>query len=183
MASQQPPGDPKPLIMDSQQPPAYSKTFIFHLEKRANGFTAASLRIQTINISLEKCVNGFTAISSRSQTINPPTPQGVERVGPQTKHRSQPATFLNQHAKRPPELTKHKPATSTKLKPAASIEQSNNRAIESNLQSEPSKLQMFLKGPLEGCNGGGRGRRRGANFLASQLLNIIIFVIKILRFH
>ena len=82
--------------------------------------------------------------------MNPPTPQELERVGPQTKHRSQPATFLNQHAKRPPELTKHKPATSTKLKPAASIEQSNNGAVESTLQIEASKLQRFPMGPPEG---------------------------------
>ena len=47
-------------------------------------------------------------------------------------------------------LSKPKPATSTKTKPAASIEQSSNRAIESNLQIEPSEPQRFPMGPLYG---------------------------------
>ena len=45
-----------------------------------------------------------------------------------------------------------KPTTSPKPKPAASIEQSSNGAIESDFQIEPSKLQRFLRGPLEGCH-------------------------------
>ena len=60
MASQQRPGDPKPLIMDSQQLPAYSKTIYTSLEECANGFTAASWRIQTIN-------HGFTTIQRDGQ--------------------------------------------------------------------------------------------------------------------
>ena len=63
------------------------------------------LKLPKPSIFLSKMyANGFTTTSSRFQTINPPTPQLLERVGPQTKRRSQPATFLNQHAKRPPEL-------------------------------------------------------------------------------
>ena len=99
------------MLPDSQQLPADSKTIDISLAKRANVFTAAFRRFLN---------------------INPPIPQGVERVRPQTQHRSQPATFLNQHAKRPSKLTKHQPATSTKLKPAASIEESNNRVIEAS---------------------------------------------------
>ena len=137
MASQQLPGDPKPLIMDSQQPPAYSKIIHISLEKYANGFTATSWRLlwrnklvhssllqlpkpsifhwkimqmawqqlpgeskpsimasqqllgdsTTIDISKETCANCFTTASWRFQTLNPPTPQELERVGPQTKHR------------------------------------------------------------------------------------------------
>ena len=81
-------------------------------------------------------------ISERArERVSSPTLQGVERVGPQSNHRSQPATFPNQHAKRTPELTRHEPATGTKLEPATSIEQSNNRAIEaSNIVS----LDVFL---------------------------------------
>ena len=60
MASQQPPGDSKPLIMDSQQPPADSKTIDISCEKCTNCFTAACWRIQTIN-------HGFATASWRFQ--------------------------------------------------------------------------------------------------------------------
>ena len=42
---------------------------------------------KTIDISIEKCANCFATASWRFQTMNPPTPQELERVGPQTKHR------------------------------------------------------------------------------------------------
>ena len=56
MASQQLSGDPEPLIIDSQQPIASSKTIDISLEKFANGFTPGSWRIETIN-------HGFTTTS------------------------------------------------------------------------------------------------------------------------
>ena len=126
MASQQLSRDSKPSILDLQQPP------------------------------------------EASQTMNPPTPQELELVGPQTTHRirqllraracqtpdkaSKPAINLSEptcKAATRVEVSPAKPehTTSPKRKPAASIEQSNNGAIESNLQIEPSKLQRFPMGP------------------------------------
>ena len=87
-----------------------------------------------------------------------PIPPEFDNVRSQSKRRSQPASILNQHAKRPPELTKHKSDTSPKTKLAASIEQSSNRAIESNFQIEPSKLQNFPMGHPGGPPTGATGR-------------------------
>ena len=56
MASQQPPGDSKPIIMDSRQPPTDFQTINIALEKNSNGFAAPSSRFQTMN-------NGFTETS------------------------------------------------------------------------------------------------------------------------
>ena len=126
---------------------------------------------KTIDISMGKCANCFATASWRFQTMNPPTPQELERVGPQTKHRirrllkaracqtpdkaSKPASNLSEptcKAATRVEVSpaKPKPATSPKPKPAASIEQSSNGAIESNLQIEPSKLQRFPMRPPAG---------------------------------
>ena len=87
-----------------------------------------------------------------------PIPPEFDNVRSQSKRRSQPASILNQHAKRPPELTKHKSDTSPKTKLAASIEQSSNRAIESNFQIEPSKSQHFPMGHPGGPPTGATGR-------------------------
>ena len=71
---------------------------------------------------------------------------------------------------------KPKPTTSPKLKPATSIEQSSNRAIESNLQIEP-KLQRFLMGPPD-------ARHRPANMFASPFFCFSYQnIIKMTMFH
>ena len=171
--------------MASQQLPGDSKTSDISFGKCANGFIAASGNClkqsmasqqlprdsKTIDISMGKCANCFATASWRFQTMNPPTPQELERVGPQTKHRirrllkaracqtpdkaSKPASNLSEptcKAATRVEVSpaKPKPATSPKPKPAASIEQSRNEAIESNLQIEPSKLQRFPMRPPAG---------------------------------
>ena len=70
--------------------------------------------------------------------LNPPTPPELERVRPQTEA-SKPASNLSEptcKAATRVEVSPDKPTTSPKPKPAASIEQSSNGAIESNLQIE-----------------------------------------------
>ena len=120
--------------------------------------------------------------AAASGGFNPPTPPKLKRVRPQTKHRSQPATFLKQHVKHPPEFTEHKPVTSTKTKPAASIEQSSNGAIESNLQIEPSKLQRFLRGPRSIATGRHRPPQ-GGKPSSQRVSKYHMLFIKILIFH
>ena len=147
MVSQQPPGESKPSIMASHQLPGDCKT---------------------IFISFETCANGFTTASYRFQIMNPQTPPELARVGTQTKiesadfsgaracetpdKASKPASNLSEptcKAAARVEVSPAKPkqTTSPKPKPAASIEQSSNGAIESNLQIEPSKLQRFPMWP------------------------------------
>ena len=76
-----------------------------------------------------------------------PIPPEFDNVRSQSKRRSQPASILNQQSD-----------ISPKTKLAASIEQSSNRAIESNFQIEPSKSQHFPMGHPGGPPTGATGR-------------------------
>ena len=168
MASQQPPGDPKPLIMDSHQPPASSQTIKFHWKsaqmtsQQPPGESKPSIMAsqqlpgdsKNCDISFEKICKWFHNSLLEISNHESADSSGARACGTPDKA-SNPASNLSEptcKAATTVEVSpaKPKPTTSPKLKPAASIEQFSNGAIDANLHIEPSKLQRFDMGPPEG---------------------------------
>ena len=122
LVSQQPPGDSQTISISLENIATGFTAVPWRTHTINHGFAAASWRFQNhyyfngkvcklVHNSLLEISNHESADSSGARACgtpdkasNPPTPPELERVRPQTRHRSQPATFLNQHAKRPPEF-------------------------------------------------------------------------------
>ena len=132
MASQQPPVESKPSIMASQQLPGDCKTIDISLEM-----------CKWLHNSLLENSNHESADSSGAGARGTP-----DKASKLASNLSEPtcktATGVEVSTAEP------KPTTSAKPRPAASIEQSSNGAIESNVQIEPSKLPRFPMGPPYG---------------------------------
>ena len=118
---------------------------------------------KTIDISLGKFANCFATASWRFQTMNPPTPQELERVGHQTKHRIR--RLLRARACQTPDKASKptsnvseptcKAATRVEVsparpKPTSLPPASSNRAMEPSnrtFKSNPRSFKGFLWGP------------------------------------